>query len=83
MRILSVTIKATIVWLVIDQLRVYSSDTMNFTTKNKFLCYFKNSEPTPFIYGELFTDNNENPIMFDSEKSAIDYAYVELERRIK
>jgi len=82
MKKLQLKINETIVWVVIDQLRVYSSDKMILNTRDRFLCYFNYSEPS-LIYGELFLNSKGTPILFDSEQSAIDYASSELAKRIK
>ena len=69
------------VWISIEQLRVYSPTTNLIETKNEFLCYYKLTEPTPFVLGELFLDSNRTPKIFDSVANAIEYARTELARR--
>lgn len=83
MKIEILEINDKLIWLAIDQLRIYSVDQKIINTKNEFLCYFKLTEPTPFIYGELFLDKSGKPILFDSEQSAIEHAKAELDIRIK
>lgn len=61
------------IWLVIDQLRMFNSERNLIKVENKFLCYFNFNEPTLY-FGELFIGNDNKPILFDSEQSAIDYA---------
>ena len=69
------------IWLSIDQLRVYSQDTNMIDIEEEFLCYFKLTEPTPLIYGELFRDENGKPLLFDTVDNALSYAKRELKKR--
>lgn len=73
MTIKEIQIKSTKVWLVIDQLRTYSEDLKFIAEKDEFLCYYKFSEPTPMIYGELLRDEEQKPRLFKSVNEAIEY----------
>jgi hypothetical protein len=83
MTIENITISGISVWLSVDQLRVYSSDRSRIETKQEFLCYFKLSEPTAMIIGELFKDDSHKPKLFNSVDSALTFARTELEKRLK
>ncbi len=50
-------------------------------SEEEFLCYFKLTEPTPLIYGELFRDENGKPLLFDTVENAVKYAQRELVKR--
>jgi len=80
MRIEEIRIKKIKVWLVIDQLRAYNKNNEIEVSEN-VLCYFKLTEPTPFIYGELFKDEDGKPKLFQNADTAIDFAMKELEKR--
>ena len=71
MKITSFEIKQRTVWILLDQLRTYTLDMKNTEYRDEFLCYFKMSEPTPFIYGELLRDSAGKPILFKSTEEAI------------
>ena len=70
MKIVELIINDCQIWLVIEQHNKFSSD---FKT-DKFLCYFKLTEPNLLFYGELFKDEMGNPILFNSEIEAEEYA---------
>lgn len=72
MKIISSEIKQSTVWILLDQLRTYTHDMKNTECRDEFLCYFKMSEPTPFIYGELLRDSSGTPILFKSADEAIE-----------
>lgn len=74
MKIIELEIKNQRIWLVIELLRTYSSDFQTFTSTGKYICYFKLTEPTQFIFGELFKDKSNMPIIFNSEEQAKEYA---------
>ena len=76
------TIDGSPVWVIIEQLRFYSPTTNLIETKNAFLCYYKLTEPTPFVLGELFIDKKEIPMIFESIPKALEYAKDELTRRL-
>jgi hypothetical protein len=83
MTVENITINGISVWLTVDQLRVYSSDRSRIETRQEFLCYFKLSEPTAMIIGELFKDDSDKPKLFNSVENALTYAKTELEKRLK
>ena len=83
MTIENITISGISVWLSVDQLREYSSDISRIETRQEFLCYYKLSEPTAMIIGELFKDDSNKPILFNSVDTALAFAINELERRLK
>ena len=70
------------VWLEIDQLRTYSADSGLIEDKSEFLCYFKLTETTQTIFGELIRDNNNKPIVFNSIEDAIEKAIVILNKKL-
>lgn len=79
----NITINNTSVWITIDQPRVNSADRMRIESCEEYLCYFKLSEPTPTIIGEIFKDDYSIPKLFDSVENALKYAKSELEKRLK
>lgn len=83
MSVENITINGISVWVTVDQLRVYSADRSRIETRQEFLCYFKLSEPTSIIQGELFRDSENKPKLFDSGNKAIEYAKTELDKRLK
>lgn len=83
MTVENIKINGISVCLLADQLRVYSSDRSRIETRQEFLCYFKLSEPTSMIIGELFKDDSNKPILFNSVDTALAFAKNELERRLK
>ena len=68
------------VWLYIDQLRLIDNKTREIKTEEKFLCYFKFTEPNPFVLGELIKDN-QLPRLFNSSSEAIKFAQEYIKRR--
>jgi hypothetical protein len=82
MKITTIEISGYTMWLVIDQLRTYTADKKIIETKDEYLCYFKLSEPTPFIYGELLRDTENKPLLFSSINEAIEKAKEILNNRI-
>ncbi len=83
MTIKTINVSGRTIWLSIDQLRIYSADHNMTELKEEFLCYFKMSEPTPLILGELFRDENKKPLLFNSIDLATEYATNELGKRLK
>lgn len=71
------------IWLFIHQLHIYQNDDpKNLAEQDKYICYFKFSEPTPIIYGELIRDVEGNqPIVFKTREEAEQYASDYLENR--
>jgi hypothetical protein len=66
------------VWIYLQQLYENKPESKGVTDINKFICYFKFSEPTVMVYGELVMDEDYHlPAIFDSledaEKTAIRY----------
>jgi hypothetical protein len=74
-----VTFGSEKVWLFIQELHRHDdTDVKNLLPASKFLCYFKFSEPSVVVYGELMRDAATNiPMIFNSgeeaEKFAINY----------
>jgi hypothetical protein len=83
MIIKNITINNNSVWITIDQLRVYSADRIRIESREEYLCYFKLSEPTSMIIGELLKDESNIPKLFNSVDNAFVYAKSELEKRLK
>jgi len=83
MTVENITISNISIWLTIDQLRMYSADRSRFESRQEYLCYFKLSEPTPMIIGELFRDTENKPMLFLSVEEAISFAKNELTNRLK
>jgi hypothetical protein len=79
----NITINNNSVWITIDQLRVYSADRIRIESREEYLCYFKLSEPTSMIIGELLKDESNIPRLFNSVENAFVYAKSELEKRLK
>ena len=63
----------------IDQLRVIDKETNDLVEKEEYLCYFKLTEPTPFILGELIKENGF-PKIFTSINEAIGFAQKHLQQ---
>ena len=64
------------VWLFIQQLHAYSKDDLkNLPEIQEFICYFKFSEPTQIIYGELIRKpESKYPMLFNTIEEAEQYA---------
>lgn len=73
MRIEKIHVRENIIWIVIDPLQID-----NQILNNQFFCYFKLTQPTDIIYGELFRGDNGKPIIFNSPEQAIEYANANL-----
>ena len=82
MKVRIIQLKEKAVWLTIDQLRTYSTDFKFIEEKQEFLCYFKLTEPTTMIYGELLCDKKGKPIIFNSIDKAIEKAKEILNQRL-
>jgi len=76
-----IKVKDKTVWLAIDQLKIYTSDEEMIERENEFLCYFKMTEPSLLVLGELFRDEDGRPKLFTSIDSAIEIAKFELNKR--
>ena len=70
MEIRTLEINGEPLWLVIDQFRVYVEANNSFVTTEKFICYFKLSEPNTLFFGELVKDENELPRLFNTPNDA-------------
>lgn len=70
----AIQLKDKIVWLVIDQLRRYSTDFKSLDENEEFLCYFKLSEPSSILYGELLRDMEGRPLLFKNVDEAVEKA---------
>jgi hypothetical protein len=74
-----VTFGSEKVWLFIQELHTHNEvDVRNLLPSARFLCYFKFSEPSVMVYGELIRDAETSiPLIFDTseeaERFAIDY----------
>lgn len=63
------------VWLFIQELHGHDEETKNLVPSSKFLCYFKFSEPSVMVYGELIRDpESKAPLVFGSSEAAESYA---------
>jgi hypothetical protein len=83
MTVENITISNISIWLTIDQLRMYSADRSRIESRQEYLCYFKLSEPTPMIIGELFRDTENKPMLFSSVEDAISFATRQLTMMLK
>jgi hypothetical protein len=61
----------TQVWLLFHGFLYYNENHELIESLNKYLCYFKFTEPTPMIYGELIKDEVGKPIVFQNIDDAI------------
>lgn len=82
MTVKEIKIKDRSVWLAIDQLRMYSQDLNCIEDRPEYMCYFKLTEPTPIIYGELLRDQEAKPILFTTIDDAIREAKELLNKRL-
>jgi hypothetical protein len=80
-----ITFGNTKVWLFIQQLCRHSAgDIKNLDLTDKYLCYFKFSEPTTISYGELICDpNSDAPLIFNSHIEAEKFAASFLDKRFQ
>lgn len=63
------------IWLYFEQLHIYQDDDDSFFSElEEYICYFKFSEPTPLIHGELIRGQNNIPIVFKSIEEAEEFA---------
>lgn len=70
------------VWLYIQQLQVYkNNDIRNLMGEPRYICYFKFTEPTFAIFGELLVDENNLSKIFKSADEAEQFAKVYLEKK--
>ena len=83
MTVENITLCGISLWISVHQLQVYSPDRSKIEARQEFLCYFKLSEPTATIIGELFRDDVNKPMLFNSVENAMIYAKTELEKRLK
>jgi len=82
MRIVSIIINEQNVQVTIDPLRCYNTNKVLVESSNEFLCYFKIPELDSPFYGELFRDENRIPLIFNTPDAAIQYAKIELYKRL-
>lgn len=66
-----ITIGDVRVWFYVQQLLSYDGDSKNIIEISKYMCYFKFSEPTAIILGDLLRDENKKPFLFNSIEEAI------------
>ena len=78
-----ITFKTIMVWLFIQQLHRYENHDFKILSEGlEYLCYFKFSEPTQIIFGELIRElEMQAPIIFRSPEEAETYATDYLEKR--
>jgi hypothetical protein len=71
------------IWLFIQQLHIYKKDdSKSITEVPEYLCYFKFSEPTVIVYGELMCDKDgAPPKLFGSIEEAEQFAFDYLQKR--
>jgi hypothetical protein len=70
------------IWLFIQQLHQNQfDDVKNLISTDQYLCYFKFSEPTVMIFGELIYDHLNHPKVFSSIDDAEKFANTYLEHR--
>jgi len=69
------------VWLSIDQFRTYNQDTETIDVTDKFVCYYKLSESTGIIHGELMRDANDRILLFNTAENARNYILTVLEEQ--
>lgn len=63
------------VWFFIDRVRTYEPNNRNEIIETEdFVCYFKFSEPTPIILGELVRDKNGAVKIFSATNDALAFA---------
>ncbi len=62
------------VWVSIEEINIFSETKNIIENTGKFICYLKFSENSPFlVLGEPLKDKNNNPLIFNSYKEAIEY----------
>lgn len=71
------------IWLFVQQLSSYNQNyTNNLYPIQQYICYFKFSEPTIVVYGELiFRPENKQPMVFTTVEEAEQYAFEYLRKR--
>lgn len=71
-----VTFGPTKIWLFIQQLHRHDhDDNNNFVPAAQYLCYYKFSEPTLMLFGELLREEHAgHPLLFASSDEAEKYA---------
>lgn len=68
------------VWFYLQQLLTYEGDMSNLLEVKKYVCYYKFSEPTPIIHGELLRDVNGQVRIFNSADEAIEAGIVHVKK---
>jgi hypothetical protein len=71
------------IWLFIEQIHAYRDDDLvDIHEMEEYLCYFKFSEPTVIVYGELIRENgNKAPKVFKSIEEAEQFSTEYLQSR--
>jgi len=71
------------IWLFIQQLTTYhNNNSQRLLQTQEFICYFKFSEPTLFVYGELFRGTwNQQPMLFSSMEATEEFMSKYLSKR--
>jgi hypothetical protein len=71
------------VWLFIQELHGHDEkDKKNLVPSSKFLCYFKFTEPSVMVYGELIRDPETSvPLIFNSADETEKFVTNYLKRR--
>jgi hypothetical protein len=73
------------VWLFIQELHQHNDknkDLKNLVPSSKFLCYFKFTEPSVVVYGELIRDAETSiPLVFNSADEAEKFTFNYLRKR--
>ncbi len=69
------------VWLVIDSLKVDTENGIE-EKENQFLCFYKRSVPTEVSFGELFKDEENETIIFESIQASKNYAISTLSKSL-
>ena len=71
------------IWLFIQQLHAYPKEhSQKLLQTEEFICYFKFSEPTMLVYGELIcSSDNKQPMLFSTMEEAETFASEYLKQR--
>ena len=83
MKITALNINKTKVWLSIQQFLHYKNGKIaELICDNEYVCYFKFSEPSDIIFGELILDENRKIKLFKSIEEAEIFGMEYIQKRI-
>lgn len=84
MKTTTININKIKIWLLIQQFFHYENrNGLSLVWNNEYICFFKFSEPTDVVLGELILDENKRVKLFKSVEDAEAFGIEYIEKKIR